>query len=197
MSHSGQTTRKTAASADSQQTRLRNRKELRHAAGTVLLIVLAVLVIQRWGFNISMVRGTSMQPTLQPEQWLFVNKTVPWMGEFGQGDMVILKEPASVNRGEHPYLVKRIVATAGQRVEIADGRLYIDGKEAVEPYSDARIEDGDFGPLVVAEGTLFVMGDNRRREGSLDSRFFGSVPEGGLIGRAEWIVWPPSSMSGL
>ncbi|SEG53272.1 signal peptidase I [Paenibacillus sp. UNC499MF] len=166
--------------------------------GTFVVIILAAAVIQRYGFNISAVRGISMEPTLHEGQRLFVNKTVSWTGGFSRGDVVVLREPDGTGtESKRPYLVKRIVAAAGDKLEITDGRVFVNGEELKEPYTDQRIADGDYGPFTVGTGYCFVMGDNRRSGASLDSRSFGPAAVNSLVGRAEWIIWPPEALRGL
>jgi signal peptidase I len=159
--------------------------------------LLVVLLIHQFGFNFSIVRGQSMLPTIQEGEWLFVNKAAVWLGQPRRGDVIIVKEPAVVSGGDRPYLVKRVVAVAGDEVEIRRGKLYVNGREASEPYVDSPVEDGDYGPTVVGARQVFVMGDNRRRQASEDSRTFGAVPLALVQGRAECIVWPFSKKGWL
>jgi signal peptidase I len=159
--------------------------------------LLVVLLIHQFGFNFSTVRGQSMLPTIQEGEWLFVNKAVVRFGRLGRGDVVILREPSVVRSGDHPYLVKRVVAIAGDEVEIRRGKLYVNGREINEPYVDSPVEDGDYGPAVVGARQVFVMGDNRRRYASEDSRTFGAVPLALVQGRAEFILWPFSKKGWL
>lgn len=70
------------------------------------------------------------------------------------------------------------------------GALYVNGEKVDEPYTDSPIEDGDFGPMHIGEGRVFVMGDNRHAAASADSRRFGEVPVSLIQGRAEYILWP-------
>lgn len=153
----------------------------------VLALVLVVLV-HHFLFHVSAVRGNSMQPTLSEGEWLFINKTLRYTGSLQRGDIVVLREPGSEE--EPTFLVKRVVGLAGDEVHIRRGKLYVNGKEADEPYTDTSIEDGRFEPLTVEKGYVFVMGDNRRRYASNDSRSFGAVPLSLVEGRAEWIIWP-------
>jgi len=92
-------------------------------------------------------------------------------------------------------LIKRVIAVEGETIEIVDNILTIDGVAIEEPYLTRRVQMGDFGPLTVPEGHVFVMGDNRNQ--SEDSRRFGPVPVGEIIGRAFVRVWPPSRWGGL
>lgn len=160
--------------------------------------LLAVLLIHQFGFNFSTVRGQSMRPTIQEGEWLFVNKAAVWLGQPRRGDVVILKEPAVARSGgERPYLVKRVVAIAGDKVEIRRGNLYVNGQEINETYTESPAEDGDYGPMVVGARQVFVLGDNRRLHASEDSRTFGAVPLALVQGRVEFILWPLSKKGWL
>jgi signal peptidase I len=155
-----------------------------------VIALCAVVLIHEFGFNFSTVRGQSMQPTLQEGEWLFVDKAAMWLHPPRSGDIVILREPEQVRAGDHPYLVKRVVAVAGDEVEIRGAKLYVNGALRQEPYVDSAVEDGDYGPTVVGERQVFVMGDNRHRFASEDSRSFGAVPLRLIEGRADAILWP-------
>ena len=93
-------------------------------------------------------------------------------------------------------LVKRVIATAGQTVDLVDGVVYVDGVALDEPYAEgesyplaAQAEGVSVGfPYTVPEGCVWVMGDNR--ENSADSRYFGAVPEDDLIGVVVFRYWP-------
>ena len=106
--------------------------------------------------------------------------------------MVVFRYPEDPSRD----FIKRCVAVAGQTVEIRDKVLYVDGKAPVEPYvvhKDPRIipretyPRDNYGPYVVPQGHLFMMGDNR--DNSQDSRFWGYVPRSAIIGRAMFVYW--------
>lgn len=161
--------------------------------GTALVIV---LIIHFFIFNLSTVKGQSMQPTLLDGEWLFINKIGYIIGEPDRGDIVILKDPNN-QLGFREFLVKRIVGLAGDTIEVSNGKLYINSKEWNEPYTDVEIEDGNYGPIVVPAGEYFVMGDNRHHFESTDSRIFGSVPEKLIKGKAQFIMWPLNKIGGL
>ena len=161
--------------------------------GTALVIV---LIIHFFIFNLSTVKGQSMQPTLLDGEWLFINKIGYIIGGPDRGDIVILKDPNN-RLGFREFLVKRIVGLAGDTIEVSNGKLYINGQEYDEPYTDVEIQDGNYGPLVVPSGNFFVMGDNRHHYESTDSRKFGPVPESLIKGKAQFIMWPLDKIGGL
>ncbi|NEW08065.1 signal peptidase I [Paenibacillus sp. SYP-B3998] len=164
---------------------------------SILVALLVVILFHQFGFNLSTVRGNSMQPTLQEGEWLFVNKAITYVKAPRRGEVVILKEPEEQLVANHPFLVKRVVAIAGDEVEGRDGLLYVNGIVVEEPYTDTPILDGDFGPMLVGQGHVFVMGDNRHAAASADSRRFGAVPTSHIQGRAEYVLWPFSMATKL
>ncbi len=83
-----------------------------------------------------------------------------------------------------PYFVKRIIGMAGDIVEVKDGVLYLNAVKTREFYINTPAAIEDSGPTVVKAGTVFVMGDNRLRGSSLDSRVFGLVHLQDIAGRA-------------
>jgi signal peptidase I len=104
------------------------------------------------------------------------NRLGPLLSGVSPGDLVTLLSPES---GEP--IVKRVVATGGQSVEIYGGRLLVDGQTANEPYVDMHNMSGIFfGPVAVPTGKIFLMGDNRLD--SIDSRDFGPVDSGVVQG---------------
>jgi signal peptidase I len=92
--------------------------------------------------------------------------------------IVIFKPPFGDNA---PDYVKRVIGMPGDTLEIHDGSIWINGKKLDEPYLDAPMNPAEhFGPVQVPEGNFFMMGDNRGN--SYDSRFWGFVPRGNIIG---------------
>ncbi|WP_380705485.1 signal peptidase I [Salinithrix halophila] len=157
---------------------------------TFLLAVSFALVINQFGMALSVVNGTSMQPTLENGDRLLINKFHFLLNEPERGDVVTFKDPSHKGR----YLVKRVVGVPGDRIEIKKGELYRNGKVVYEPYIDTEIEDGNYGPVDVKPNRIFVMGDNRHRYASRDSRYqsVGLVPDRLLEGKVELILWRPS-----
>ncbi|SMO76037.1 signal peptidase I [Melghirimyces algeriensis] len=157
---------------------------------TILLAISAALMINQFGLALSIVNGTSMEPTLEDGDRLLINKFYFMFDDPKRGDVVTFEDP---NR-KGKYLVKRVVGIPGDRIEIKGGDLYRNGKYVYEPYVNTDVEDGDFGPIIVEEGKIFVMGDNRHRYASRDSRYpsVGQIPCELVEGKVEWIIWRPS-----
>jgi signal peptidase I len=148
-------------------------------AAALLLTLVLVRIFVAEPFRIP---SESMVPTLKPGDQALVNKL---SGEPHRGDLIAFHAPRT---GE--ILLKRVVATGGQRVGIEDGVLVVDGRRQRERYADPdAIDSVYFGPITVPRGDVFVLGDNRAN--SEDSRNFGPVPADRVIGRATAIVWPP------
>lgn len=145
----------------------------------VLIFVFAVKIVN--------VDGSSMNPTLADRDKLLVSDL---FFTPKQGDIVVVK----IAEFDSEPLVKRIIATQGQTVDIdfSAGVVYVDGKALDEPYTASPTNDReDFsGPQTVPPGCVFVMGDNRNR--STDSRYslIGMVDERLIIGRAYITIFP-------
>ena len=138
------------------------------------------------------VDGTSMTPTLMNHDRLVL---VNCFYEPKPGDIVV------INRYTQEPLVKRVIAVAGQTIEITDeGHVLIDGNVLDEPYINALTEPGGLTePYTVKEGQVFVMGDNRHHGGSHDSRAddLREINVRDIMGKAVFRIWPLSDIGGL
>ena len=134
----------------------------------------------------------SMAPTLTAGEHVLAVQVTRWGGHWRRDDVVAFRPS-----GHGALLVKRIVALAGDRVAIRDGRLAVNGVRVREPWTDpARIDSVYFGPVRVPPGHVFVLGDDRA--GSRDSRVFGAVPTSALTARVALVLWPfPPTRAGL
>ena len=164
----------------------------------VFLIAFAVFALVRT-FIVSpfMVPSGSMEPTIQIGDNVFAEKVSALFGSEPEiGDIVVFDNP--VADSEPDILVKRVVARAGQTVDLIDGSLYVDGVAMDEPYAVGSSYPLDLVapgvsvsfPYTVPEGCVWVMGDNR--ENSADSRYFGPVPKDNIIGTVFFRYWPMS-----
>ncbi len=156
----------------------------------VFSLILLVLLFTFFGRVIA-VEGHSMDPTLQDGELLLLQS----LGyRPAAGDIVVLTKPFASVRGP---IVKRIIATGGQRIEIdyAESRVYVDGLPLDEPYlNGVMVAPSDPNEqnlsLVVPEGELFVMGDNRNHSSDSRNVLLGTVDERYVLGRAFFILLP-------
>lgn len=142
----------------------------------------------------------SMYPTFEVGDQLTVDKiSKNWRG-YQRRDVVVFNPPPSffqVAGGDRngEALIKRIVAKAGDVVQVKDGgQLYINGEKQDEPYTNENARY-NFGPVSVPTGCVFVLGDNRNA--SLDGHVWGFLPEENIIGRATLKFWPPWRINGV
>jgi len=129
----------------------------------------------------------SMIPTIQIGDMVVAEKlTYRFSHGPEQGDIVVFADPT----GDHDQLIKRVIATSGQTVDIHDGKVWIDGEELDEPYiHDVSSQPGTVKlPVTLEDGELWMMGDNRPE--SHDSRYFGPQPVSAVKARAIWTHWP-------
>jgi signal peptidase I len=159
------------------------RAVLRDAAGTIVPAIVIALLIHVFLAQATRVYGQSMEPNLHTDERLVIEKFSYHFHGPRRGDVVVLRDPG----GTPELLIKRVVGLPGERVTLADGRVYIDGKPLKEPYLDQSTQGGGRS-WVVPPLSVFVMGDNR--SASRDSRIFGPVPLEELVGRALLRYWP-------
>ena len=171
---------------------------------------LIVSVLNTAVFATTQVRQTSMQNTLMEGQHLFVEKLSYAFGEPSRGDIIVFLEDKypenyfdrikvyltdvseifkPVESKTNIRLVKRVIATAGDEVDIRDGKVYLNGEELSEPYVKGLTyqREQPF-PLKLKDGEFLVLGDNR--EVSKDSRTFGVIDRRQVEGKAVFRLWP-------
>lgn len=162
----------------------------------VVLVGLAVLLatgIKTWVVQPFFIPSGSMLQTLQIGDRVLVNKFIYRFTSPKYGQIVVFTGPQAT--GED--LIKRVIATGGQTVDIKDGYVYVDGKKLDEPYvKPANRDRYNLGqPVKVPKGYLWLMGDNRAN--SQDSRFIGPQPVDKVLGQAFVIYWPIEHLKGL
>ena len=165
-----------------------------------LIVVIALVValgVRTFLLAHFVVEGSSMYSTLETGDRVFVNKVSYRLHDPNRGDVVVLHEIRGTSERD---LIKRVIAVGGEEVEMRSCEVRIGGQLLIEPYLDPTVVTpgncgGDFGPILVPEGTVFVMGDNRA--GSQDSRTLGPVLLDDIVGRAFVVFWPKSNWQWL
>jgi signal peptidase I len=154
-----------------------------------LLLTLVIFLLIRFAVQNFRIEGYSMEPNFHDGQFLLVNKIVYMLHAPERGDVVIFRFPNNPSRD----FIKRIIGLPGDRVEVVDGRVMINGEALPETYP---LNEGSYsyGPVVVGPDEYFVLGDNRNN--SSDSHSWGMLPAKNIIGKAWVSYWPPQ-MIGL
>ncbi|MBA2718891.1 MAG: signal peptidase I [Chloroflexi bacterium] len=163
---------------------------------TLVLTLIIFWIIQSFVAQPYRVQQLSMEQTLEPDQYVLVDKLTPGFDPYKRGDIVVFRPPALWAPGQEQPFIKRVIGIGGDTVEIKDGAVFINGTKLLEGQYVFR-EDGQTQetlPLgsesrwVVPDGEVFLMGDHRGN--SSDSREFGSVAIETVIGRAWLRYWP-------
>lgn len=163
---------------------------------TIVLTVVIYLAIQAFVAQPFRVEGTSMETTVEPDQHVLIDKLTPHWAPYARGDIVVLQPPAEFpDSGGVPF-IKRVIGLPGDRIELKDGKVYVNGAVLDEPYvfsqrgvrqptNPTRAAASEW---LVPDGELFVMGDHRAA--SADSRAFGPIEISHVLGRAWLRYWP-------
>ena len=140
-------------------------------AGVVLAIILNIFL------GLVIVNGHSMDSTLRDKQILIMYKNTE---NLKAGDIVVAKIKRFDN-GEDETIIKRVIATEGQTVEIKNGKVLVDDVEIKEDYINEPMDIQSYDKVTVPKGEIYVMGDNRNH--SLDSRIQGTISLDNVEGR--------------
>lgn len=157
---------------------------LRELVETIVLALLLFLVIRQVVQNYR-IESHSMEPNFYEGQFVLVSKLAYRLGEPHRGEVVVFHNPGNTSED----YIKRIIGLPGDTVEVVGDTVLINGQELAQPFAHNLNTEGSlFGPLVVPEDTLFVMGDNRPR--SSDSRAIGPIDQDLVVGKAWLRIWP-------
>lgn len=175
----------------------------------LIAVILKTFVVQPFW-----IPSESMRETLQVGDRVLVWKPAYQFGEIERGDVVVFRRgadddlsiPETVVRSilealgiQSPGsedLIKRVIGLPGDTVTIEDNQVLVNGVPIDEPY----ISDADMPQMaetLVADGTIFVMGDHRCSGCSQDSRVIGSIPSDDVLGQAVIVIWPLERFGGL
>lgn len=144
----------------------------------ILAIFIITFIVQAF-----FIPSGSMRPTLEIRDRILVNKLIYRFRDPKRQEIIVFRYPVQPKR----KFIKRVIGVAGDKVEIVKGQVFVNGKPLEEDYTLTK-GYSNYGPVTVPEDNYFVLGDNRNN--SEDSRFWGFVPRGNVIGQAFIIFWP-------
>jgi signal peptidase I len=210
-------TEETEPAPPAESTRERKRSFWRELPLLIVIAFAVALVIKTFLLQAFYIPSASMEPTLREGDRVLVEKLGYRIEEPDRGDVVVFERdlgfvPTPQDReslwedvsnafkslfgfptGTSQDFIKRVIAVEGDEVRARDGRVFVNGDRLDEPYLSDGVETASFGPVDVPSGHIFVMGDNRNN--SDDSRSFGPVRAGTVIGHAFILIWPPADFS--
>ena len=168
--------------------------EIKEWIKSILTAIILAFLIKSFIFNTTYVLGNSMSPTLYEKDRLLAVKVPLYFSGPERGDVVVLEAPDDPSKD----YIKRVIGVEGDKVDIVDGRVFLNGEELFEDYIDADAythiyyEDS----WIVEEGEVFLLGDNREEGASKDSRYFGCVKIDTLKGITGFRYFPFDSRFG-
>lgn len=162
----------------------------------IVVISLAIIIpVRYYLIQPFIVRGSSMEPNFFDGEYLIIDEISYRFEEPDRGDVVVFKYP----KDNTQYYIKRVIGLPQETVEISDGRIiiysnkYPEGSEFSEDYLVDIETPGDL-KVSIPKDNYFVLGDNRRA--SSDSRIWGLLPEGNIVGRV-WVRGLPPARLGI
>jgi len=156
-------------------------------ARDLFVSVLIAVVIILFLYQPVKVEGTSMMPALVDQERIFINKFVYRFGisEINRGDTVVFWYPGDPSKS----YIKRIIGMPGDKVQVVEGTVFVNGQALDEPYVPSEYRDQVSTPLsTVPPDEFYVLGDHR--SSSNDSRSWGTVPRKFIYGKAVFVYWP-------
>lgn len=186
--------------------RINWKSEIKETAEALVIAVILALIIRAFVVQAFKIPSGSMEETLKIGDHILVLKFLYKFTEPKRGDIIVFKYPVDPKVD----YIKRVIGVPGDKVEIREKVVYINGERYDEPYvehvdprtftrrsliaaeifSNEMVRRDNYGPVIVPEDHYFVMGDNRDK--SYDSRFWGFVPKKNIKGKAFFRYWPPT-----
>jgi len=147
-------------------------------------VVLLVAIAAAFFLRTPQVDGISMEPRVQAGEFVLINTLAFRFGPIRRGDVVAFRHDAPTPE----TYIKRIIGLPGERVEVRDGVVSVNGRTLAEPYVEFP-DRRSAPPVVVPPNTYYVLGDNRAD--SDDSRTWGVLAASDIVGKAVVGIWPP------
>ncbi|MBI1851885.1 MAG: signal peptidase I [Planctomycetes bacterium] len=151
----------------------------------VIKFALCFLILYLYVMQVSVVRGSSMEPSFHDGDRLVVDKISYLVTDIHRFDVIVLRAPNPNPKGMD--FIKRVVGLPGEKVMLRDGRVFVNDQEISGDFQPERSHD-DYGERIVPSGEYFVLGDNRPC--SNDSRSFGMIKREAIRGKIRVRIWP-------
>lgn len=165
---------------------LREIKEFIKDGLKYIILIIAVLITIVYILSVQQVLGPSMQPTLNENDIILINKLKYRLFDIERFEIVVL------DYNDSKYLIKRVIGIPGDNIEYNDNILYINGKVVEETFLKDIITDNfslsDLGYTTIPEDMYLVLGDNRGN--SMDGRDFGLINKSQIKGKVSFRIWP-------
>jgi signal peptidase I len=160
-------------------------RTLRTSMRDLVISVVVAFFIILFVYQPVKVEGGSMEPGLEDQERIFINKLVYRLEGIERGDIIVFRYP----RDPRKSFIKRVIGLPGDHIRIAYGHVYVNGEELSEPYVPSDYLDArSYSDIVVPGNSYFVLGDHRSM--SNDSREFGPVMRSYIYGKAVFGYWP-------
>lgn len=165
---------------------------LKEIASIIVIAFVLAMILRTFVIEGRIIPTGSMLPTLQLQDRVMVNKFIYRFKDIQRGDVIVFAPPEELNSKDD--YIKRVIGLPGEKIEVKDSKVYVDDKALVEPYI-AEPMTYTYGPVVVPDDCLFVMGDNRNY--SQDSHAWQGawLTMDRVKGKAFVIYWPVKEMN--
>lgn len=137
--------------------------------------------------GITTVQGVSMEPTLHTGNKLIINKVNKLIHNIDRGDVIVFDSTPGESKRNKVFYIKRVIGLPGDKIEIIDGNVFVNGIEIDESYADKTDSYTNL-TMTVPEDSYFVLGDNRDK--SNDSRYFGTILHSQVSGNILMQLFP-------
>ena len=155
--------------------------------GIALVIAAIILTF----FKPIIIQQESMQPTFYSDDYVIISKQAYTLfGDVERGDVIVFKSDLLDGEGNSKHLIKRIIGIPGDTIEIKNGLVYRNGEKLEEDYINEKRQSGEMEPIIVEEGKLFVLGDNRRVSQDSRSEEIGQIDQETIVGKVVLRVFP-------
>ena len=176
-------------------------------AETLILTIVIFWLIQNFVAQPYRVEQESMRSTLEPDQYVLVDKLTPKFDTYSRGDIVVFNpvrretctDPVSDSLPDPTPYIKRVIGEPGDTVELRDGEVLVNGVQIDEPYINGvdTNPQGTDDSWIVQPDRLFVMGDNRNNSTDSRSTQIGEICIVDVVGRAWLRYWPLNTLGVL